>query len=63
MITLIVALLLAGLLLWAISQIPLDPWILNLIRVVVVIACVLYVLSAFGMIDGVAIPRGHIRLP
>lgn len=65
MITVIVVLLLAGLLLWAIAQAPLDPWIMNLIRVVVVVACVLYVLSAFGLLTGISLPATHarIRLP
>jgi len=49
MIALVVVLVLVGLVLWAVAQLPLDPMVMNLIRVVVLIACVLYVLSAFGL--------------
>lgn len=49
LIPVIIALVIAGLILWAISQFPLDPTIVKLIRVVVVVIAVLYVLSAiFG---------------
>ena len=45
MISVIVVLILAGLLLWACSQFPIDGTILQLIRVVVVVAVVLFLLS------------------
>jgi hypothetical protein len=47
LITLIVALIVAGLLLWAITQLPIDPQITKIIRVVIIVAAVLYVLAAF----------------
>lgn len=47
LITLIVALVVAALMLWALTQLPLDPQIMKIIRVVIVVACVLYVLAAF----------------
>jgi hypothetical protein len=36
LLTLVVVLVVAGLLLWAVSQLPMDPAILKLVRVVVV---------------------------
>jgi type III secretory pathway component EscS len=54
LIPIIVALIVAGLILWAITQFPLDPTITKLIRVVVVVVAVLYVVSAlFGADLGV----------
>lgn len=47
LISIVVALVVAGLILWAITQFPLDATIVKLIRVVVVVACVLYILNAF----------------
>src|SRR5258706_7342553 len=44
--SILVALILAGLALWAIKQFPLDATTVKLIRVVLVVAAVLYVLSA-----------------
>jgi hypothetical protein len=48
----VVALVLAGLVLWAISQFPIDPIIARIIRVVVVVAAVLWLLRAFGLWHG-----------
>ncbi len=45
LISIIVALVLAGLILWAITQFPLDATIVKLIRVVVVVAVVLWLLN------------------
>ena len=45
-IELLVVLVLAGLVLWAVSQFPLDATIARLIRVVVIVAVVLWVLGA-----------------
>lgn len=45
LIPIIVALVIAGLILWAVTQLPLDATIVRLIRVVVVVVAVLYVLS------------------
>lgn len=43
----IITLVLAGLVLWAITQFPLDATIAKIIRVVVVVAVVLWLLGAF----------------
>ena len=43
----VIALVLAGLVLWAITQFPLDATIAKIIRVVVVVAVVLWLLGAF----------------
>ncbi len=47
LISLLVALVVAGLILWAIGQLPLDATIAQIIRVVVIVLVVLYVLSVF----------------
>jgi hypothetical protein len=53
LIQLIVVLAVVGLLLWAIeSVIPMDPTIKNIIRVVVIVAVCLYLLSVFGLLPG-----------
>jgi hypothetical protein len=41
-----------GLLLWAVMQLPLDPMIRTIIRVVVVVLLVLWLLRAFGLWNG-----------
>lgn len=46
LLSVIVALVIAGLVLWAVSQFPLDATIARIIRVVVIVAAVLYVLGA-----------------
>jgi hypothetical protein len=43
--SILVPLVIAGLVLWALGQFPLDPTVAKLIRVIVVVACVLFVLS------------------
>jgi hypothetical protein len=48
----VVGLVIAGLVLWAISQFPLDATIVRLIRVVVVVAVVLWLLRSFGLWHG-----------
>lgn len=55
---LLVVLVLVGVGLYLLTLIPMDAAILTIIRVVVILACVLYVLSAFGVLD-VPIPRVH----
>lgn len=58
---LILILALIGFLVWAItSLIPMDGRIKNLIVIVALIVCVLVVLNAFGLLDGlksVSVPR------
>jgi len=57
MIALIVLLVVVGLCLYLIeTYIPLDPVIKTVIRVVVVLCVVLYLLSAFGVVD-MPVPR------
>lgn len=52
LLTLAIVLVLAGLLLWAVGEfIPMDPKVHTLLRVVVVVALVLWVLSGFGVIS------------
>lgn len=59
MIELIVVLVLLGLLLWVVGQLPIDPTIQRIIRVVVIVVAVLYVLSAF---TGYAPRLGPLRI-
>lgn len=57
MIALIVLLVIVGVVLYLIeTYIPLDPVIKTILRVVVVLCVVLYLLSAFGIVD-MPIPR------
>ena len=52
MIQLIVGLVVVGLILYLVeTYIPMDPVIRTVIRVVVVLCVILWLLSAFGMID------------
>lgn len=57
MITILVILILAGLALWVVGQLPLDATIVRLIRVVVIVFCVLWLLSALGLIPHFAALR------
>lgn len=56
MIGLLIVLLLVGVGLYLLQQVPMDPAILNIIRIVVILCVVLYVIQAFGLLD-VPIPR------
>lgn len=56
MIALIVTLVLIGVGLYLVNQIPMDAGIKTIIRVVVILCVVLYLLSAFGLLD-VPLPR------
>lgn len=47
LISIVVTLIVAGLLLWVVSQIPMDPTIARIIRVVVIVFVVLYLLQIF----------------
>jgi hypothetical protein len=59
-VSLLVVLVIVGLLLWAAGQIPMDAAILRIIRVVVVVAVVLWlVTSFFGMPAGFGFHGGH----
>lgn len=51
MIALLVLLILVGVGLYFIGQIPMDPAILNIIRVVAILCVVLYLLRVFGLFD------------
>lgn len=48
----IVALIIFGVLLWGVMQLPLDPMIKTIIRVVAVVCLVLWLLKAFGLWSG-----------
>lgn len=58
MIALLVLLIFVGVALYLVQQIPMDPSILLIIRVVVILAVVLYVLAMFGVLD---LPVPHVR--
>lgn len=50
MITIIVVLVIIGVVLWAVGQLPIDLLMLQLIRVVVILFAVLWVLQAIGVL-------------
>lgn len=54
----IVAIVLAGLLVWVVEQLPIDVTFKRIARVVVIVALILWLLSAFGLLSGSGI---HIR--
>lgn len=56
MIGLLLVLVLAGVALYLLGLIPMDGAILTLIRVVVILACVFYVIAAFGLLS-VPVPK------
>ena len=56
MIGLIVLLILVGVGLYLVEQIPMDASIKTIIRVVVILCVVLYILQAFGLLD-MPLPR------
>lgn len=58
----IIALILVGLLLWVVEQIPLDPTIVRIIRVVVIVAVVVWILSLFTGYTGFGSPGPNLRL-
>lgn len=51
MIALIIALALVGVILYFIAQIPMDPVILTVIRVVIILCVVYYLMRLFGVVD------------
>ena len=55
LISILVVLIIAGLILWAVSQFPLDATIVRIIRVVVVVFVVLWLLQQLGLFHGVAV--------
>lgn len=56
MIALLVFLILCGVGLYLIEQIPMDPAVKTIIRVVVILCMVLIVINAFGILD-MPLPR------
>ncbi len=58
MIGLLVLLILVGVGLYLIEQIPMDPSIRTIIRVVVILCVVLWLIEIFGVVD-MPIPRLH----
>jgi type IV secretory pathway TrbL component len=48
----IVAIVLAGLLVWVVEQLPIDATFKRIARVVVVVVLILWLLSAFGLLAG-----------
>jgi len=52
LITVIIVLVVVGFLLWAINRfIPMQPWIKNLLNIVVIIILILWLLKAFGLVN------------
>ncbi len=57
----IVVLIIVGLILWAVSQIPMDPAIAKIIRVIVIVCVVLWLLSILLGYSGAGIGPPIIR--
>lgn len=55
LISILVVLLVVGVLLWAVRQFPIDPTVMRIIYVVVVLALVIWLLQAFGLLRGTGI--------
>lgn len=51
-ISILVAILIVGVLLWAVGQIPMDATIANILRVVVVVLLIVWLLQVFGLLGG-----------
>lgn len=49
-VTIVITLLVVGLLLWAVQKLPIDAQIANIIRVVVIVAAVIWTLGALGFL-------------
>lgn len=58
MMTLVLALALVGVVLYFIAQIPMDPWILIAIRVVVLVCVIYFLMRVFGVTD-LPLPRAR----
>lgn len=58
MIALVLALALVGVVLYLIAQIPMDPWILIAIRVVVIVCVIYFLMRVFGVAD-IPLPRAR----
>ncbi|QXP86154.1 hypothetical protein KW115_13815 [Methylococcus sp. Mc7] len=62
MLSVVVALIVVGILLWLVnSYIPMETRIKQILNIVVIIAVVLWLLSAFGVLSG--LPRIHVGSP
>lgn len=60
LLTLVIALVLVGVLLWGVNYVPwIDPKLKQIINVVVVICVIVYLLQAFGLLRGI----GSVRVP
>ncbi len=57
LLNIVISLCVVGLLLWVVSQIPMDATIARIIRVVVIVAVCLYLLSMLAGMGGAAWPR------
>lgn len=52
LISLIIALVIVGLILWLIGQLPIDPKIKTIINVIVIVVVILWLLQALGVLGG-----------
>ena len=64
LIAILVVIILAGLIYWVITQLPIDPLFKRIAMVVIVVFLVIYLLSALGLLSGLNlyIPRGRVAL-
>ena len=63
LVSLVVTLIVVGILLYCVNTyVPLDPKIKKIVNIVVVVAVVLWLIAAFGLLDGlrnVQVPRAN----
>jgi uncharacterized membrane protein YwzB len=60
LISIIVALVVVGIILWALSQFPIDPMISKLIRVLVIVVVAIWIIYAlFGLAGGGGLGWNH----
>lgn len=59
LISIIVTLIVIGLLLYLIGLIPMDGTIKQIIRVVIIIAVVIWLLQSFGLLGAIGLGHGH----
>ena len=59
LISIIVTLIVIGLLLYLIGLIPMDGTIKQIIRVVIIIAVVIWLLQSFGLLGSIGLGHGH----
>ena len=54
LISLVIVLAVVGVLLWLLNtKVPMEPWVKQVINIVVIFAVVLWLMNAFGLLSGI----------